>query len=205
MTLAFFKKLEKSFEIKNKIRKHVFFFPCWPCFLQNLQNYFSNIFYQKYLWILAKWQNECGRDWFSNRYKSCKKNRKKGRSPTTYVENRPPFYICLLLLLGATLQRCFSLLSLFWAPHSKNTSRKKETLLILTFIYIGYFFYWMYTYSYQFLKSLNPKMHWNIFPLRLNPSKDILCPFAVYYLRYAVRSFFTISRRRQKSGIKSTV
>ncbi len=29
-----------------------------------------------------------------------------------------------------------------------------------------------------------------------------LCPFAVYYLRYAVRSFFTISRRRQKSGIK---
>jgi hypothetical protein len=24
--------------------------------------------------------------------------------------------------------------------------------------------------------------------------KDLLCPFAVYYLRYAVRSFFTMSR-----------
>jgi hypothetical protein len=31
-----------------------------------------------------------------------------------------------------------------------------------------------------------------------------LCPFAVYYLRYAVGSFFTISRRRQKSGTKIT-
>ncbi len=38
-------------------------------------------------------------------------------------------------------------------------------------------------------------------PDRLN----FLCPFAVYYLRYAVRSFFTISRRWQKSEIKSTV
>ncbi len=24
--------------------------------------------------------------------------------------------------------------------------------------------------------------------------KELLCPFAVYYLRYAVRSFFTMSR-----------
>jgi hypothetical protein len=27
-----------------------------------------------------------------------------------------------------------------------------------------------------------------------NTQKRILCPFAVYYLRYAVRSFFTLSR-----------
>jgi hypothetical protein len=32
----------------------------------------------------------------------------------------------------------------------------------------------------------------------------LLCPFAVYYPRYAVRSFFIISRIRQKSGTKST-
>ncbi len=25
-------------------------------------------------------------------------------------------------------------------------------------------------------------------------TRDFLCPFAVYYLRYAVRSFFTLSR-----------
>jgi hypothetical protein len=28
----------------------------------------------------------------------------------------------------------------------------------------------------------------------LGQKKIILCPFAVYYLRYAVRSFFTLSR-----------
>ena len=28
----------------------------------------------------------------------------------------------------------------------------------------------------------------------LDPTIKILCPFAVYYLRYAVRSFFTMSR-----------
>ncbi len=28
----------------------------------------------------------------------------------------------------------------------------------------------------------------------LTATLDILCPFAVYYLRYAVRSFFTFSR-----------
>ena len=30
--------------------------------------------------------------------------------------------------------------------------------------------------------------------------KGILCPFAVYYLRYAVRSFFTMSRTSLSDG-----
>jgi hypothetical protein len=39
-------------------------------------------------------------------------------------------------------------------------------------------------------------------------TKLILCPFAVYYLRYAVRSFFTLSRisakeRDKKYSVKS--
>jgi hypothetical protein len=31
-------------------------------------------------------------------------------------------------------------------------------------------------------------------PDRLRKNTLVLCPFAVYYLRYAVRSFFTLSR-----------
>jgi hypothetical protein len=39
-------------------------------------------------------------------------------------------------------------------------------------------------------------------------SEKILCPFAVYYLRYAIRSFFTLSRisakeRDKKYSVKS--
>jgi hypothetical protein len=43
---------------------------------------------------------------------------------------------------------------------------------------------------------------------RQSPQEDFLCPFAVYYLRYAVRLFFTLSRisakeRDKKYNVKS--
>ena len=68
----------------------------------------------------------------------------------------------------------------------RNTERKMTQSLIKRF-YLNYIDFYLYSY----LKTRQVRMQNNLWPTRL--CYLLLCPFAVYFVHYRVRLFFTIS------------